>query len=66
MGKNCKKQTPQRSSGQPAREFSALSSQITGTLPDGERVASHDHRARESTVREPRRVKAPDGISGDF
>lgn len=66
MDKNRKKQTPQRSFGRPARELSALSSQITGTLPDGERVAPHDHRARESTVREPRRVKAPDGISGDF
>ena len=37
-----------------------------GDLPSGENVAPHDHRGREVHVKDDRRVKAPDGISGDW
>lgn len=37
-----------------------------GDLPSGENVAVRDYRGREGHVRDERRVKAPDGISGDW
>ena len=37
-----------------------------GALPSGENVAPHDFRGREGHVKDERRVKAPDGISGDW
>lgn len=37
-----------------------------GALPLGENVAPHDFRGREGHVKDERRVKAPDGISGDW
>ena len=37
-----------------------------GALPSGENVAPNDYRGREGHVKDGRRVKAPDGISGDW
>ena len=37
-----------------------------GALPSGENVAPNDYRGREGHVKDVRRVKAPDGISGDW
>ena len=37
-----------------------------GALPSGENVAPNDYRGREGNVKDVRRVKAPDGISGDW
>lgn len=37
-----------------------------GVLPSGENVAPQDFRGRDAEVRDTRRPKAPDGISGDW
>ena len=37
-----------------------------GDLPSGENVAPQDFRGRDGHVKDTRRVKAPDGISGDW
>ena len=37
-----------------------------GELPSGENVAPQDFRGRDGHVKDTRRVKAPDGISGDW
>ena len=37
-----------------------------GDLPSGENVAPNDYRGREGHVKNDCRVKAPDGISGDW
>ena len=37
-----------------------------GDLPSGENVAPQDFRGRDEHVKDTRRVKAPDGISGDW
>ncbi len=35
-------------------------------IPSGENVAPNDFRSRDAEVRDTRRTKAPDGISGDW
>ncbi len=37
-----------------------------GGEPKGGNVAPRDFRGRDAEVRDPRRPKAPDGISGDW
>ncbi len=37
-----------------------------GDIPHGENVAPQDFRGRDAEVRDTRRTKAPDGISGDW
>ncbi len=37
-----------------------------GTLPHEQNVAPHDFRGRDGHIHDERRVKAPDGISGDW
>lgn len=37
-----------------------------GTLPEDEAAAPHDNRGRDGAIRQPRRVRAPDGVSGDW
>lgn len=37
-----------------------------GGEPSGENVAPRDFRGRDAEVRDARRPKAPDGISGDW
>lgn len=37
-----------------------------GTLTEGEAAAPCDNRGREGIIRQPRRVRAPDGVSGDW